>query len=91
MFSVDVNTRECGHHVVVALRGELDMADAANVAAGLAEVAARTPEIIVDLAALAGSDGSSEPVARPVPGRLGKVPRPRSPVRPGPALGSGTR
>jgi anti-anti-sigma factor len=147
MFSVDLNTRECGDHVVVVLRGELDMADAASVAAGLAEVAARTPEIIVDLAALAfidssgvaalahgrrqarraggdlllaapqqqvlkvlaitrladafsvhasvdeaaGSDGSSESMAKPVPGRLSKVPWPRSPMRSGPALGSGTR
>jgi anti-sigma B factor antagonist len=58
MFSVDLSTRECGGHVVVALRGELDMADAASVAAALAEVAARTPEIIVDLAALAFIDSS---------------------------------
>jgi hypothetical protein len=29
MFSVDLSTRECGGHVVVALRGELDIADAA--------------------------------------------------------------
>ena len=147
MFSVDLTTRECGGHVVVALRGELDMADAASVAAGLAEVAARAPEIIVDLAALAfidssgvaalahgrrqarraggdlllaaprqqvlkvlaitrladafsvhasvdeaaGSDGSSGPVAVPVPRRLSKISWPRSPMRSGPALGSGTR
>lgn len=147
MFSVDLNTRECGSHVVVVLRGELDMADAASVAAGLAEVAAHTPEIIVDLAALAfidssgvaalahgrrqarraggdlllaapqqqvlkvlaitrladafsihasvdeaaGSDGSSGSAASPVPGRLNKVPWPRSPLRSGPALGRGTR
>jgi anti-anti-sigma factor len=147
MFSVDLTTRECGGHVVVALRGELDMADAASVAAGLAEVAARAPEIIVDLAALAfidssgvaalahgrrqarraggdlllaapqqqvlkilaitrladafsvhasvdeaaGSDGSSGRVAVPVPRRLSKIPWPRSPMRSGPALGSGTR
>jgi anti-anti-sigma factor len=147
MFSVDLTTRECGGHVVVALRGELDMADAASVAAGLAEVAGRAPEIIVDLAALAfidssgvaalahgrrqarraggdlllaapqqqvlkvlaitrladtfsvhasveeaaGSDGSSGPEAVPVPRRLSKIPWPRSPMRSGPALGSGTR
>ena len=58
MFSVDVNTRQCRGHAVVALRGELDMADAASVAAYLTEVAARTPEIIVDLAALAFIDSS---------------------------------
>jgi hypothetical protein len=33
VFSVDLGTRECGGHVVVALRGELDLADAADVAA----------------------------------------------------------
>jgi anti-sigma B factor antagonist len=52
MFNVDLTTRECGGHVVVALRGELDLADAASVTAALAEAAARAPEIIVDLAAL---------------------------------------
>lgn len=52
MFSVDLSTRECGGHVVVALRGELDIADAAAVAAALAAVAAREPQIIVDLSGL---------------------------------------
>ena len=52
MFNVDLTTRECGGHVVVALRGELDLADAADVTAALAEAAARAPEIIVDLTAL---------------------------------------
>jgi anti-sigma B factor antagonist len=52
MFSVNLSTRERGGHVVVALRGELDVADAVSVAAALAAVAARTPEIIVDLARL---------------------------------------
>jgi anti-sigma B factor antagonist len=52
MFSVDLSTRECGGHVVVALRGELDIADAAAVAAALAAVAAREPQIIVDLSDL---------------------------------------
>ena len=33
MFSVDLSTREYGGHVVVALRGELDIADAAAVEA----------------------------------------------------------
>jgi hypothetical protein len=32
MFSVDLSTRECDGHVVVALRGELDLVDAADVA-----------------------------------------------------------
>jgi anti-anti-sigma factor len=52
MFSVDLSTREYGGHVVVALRGELDIADAAAVAAVLAAVAAREPQIIVDLSGL---------------------------------------
>ena len=32
MFIVDLSTRECDGHVVVALRGELDLVDAADVA-----------------------------------------------------------
>ena len=55
MFSVDLSTSECGGHVVVALRGELD---AAGVAAALAAVAARKPEIVVDLAGLEFIDSS---------------------------------
>ena len=52
MFSVDLSTRECDGHVVVALRGELDLVDAADVAAALAAAVARQPRIIVDLAGL---------------------------------------
>ncbi len=52
MFSVDLSTREFRGHVVVALGGELDLVDASGVAAALVTVAAREPEIIVDLAAL---------------------------------------
>jgi anti-sigma B factor antagonist len=52
MISVDLSTRECDGRVVVALRGELDITDAVSVAAALAAVAAREPEIIVDLAGL---------------------------------------
>jgi anti-sigma B factor antagonist len=58
MFSVDLSTREWDGHVVVALGGELDVVDAAGVAAALATVAAREPEIIVDLAALEFIDSS---------------------------------
>ena len=58
MASVDVSTRDCHGHVIVALRGELDVADAAGVAAALAVVAARAPEIIVDLAGLDFIDSS---------------------------------
>ena len=52
MVSVDVGTREGGGQVVVALRGELDLVDAASVAAALTAAAAREREIIVDLAGL---------------------------------------
>jgi anti-sigma B factor antagonist len=55
MFSVDLSTSEYGGHVVVALRGELDIA---GVAAALAAVAARKPEIVVDLAGLEFIDSS---------------------------------
>jgi anti-sigma B factor antagonist len=58
MFSVDLSTRECGGHVVVTLPGELDIADAASVAAALAAVAARHPEMVVDLAGLEFIDSS---------------------------------
>ena len=52
MFSMGLGSRECGGHVVIALRGELDLADAADVAAALGTVAALEPRIIVDLAGL---------------------------------------
>ena len=58
MISVDLSTSECDGKVVVALRGELEMADAASVAAALAAVAARQPEIIVDLSLLEFIDSS---------------------------------
>jgi anti-sigma B factor antagonist len=58
MFSVDLTTRECDGHVVVALHGELDIADAAGVAAALAVVIAHEPEIIIDLAGLGFIDCS---------------------------------
>jgi anti-sigma B factor antagonist len=52
MFSVNLSTRDCDGYVVIALCGDLDIADAAGVAAALAAVVAREPEIIVDLARL---------------------------------------
>ena len=58
MTSVAMSTTERDGKVVVALRGELDMADAASVAAALAAVAARQPEIIVDLSFLEFIDSS---------------------------------
>ena len=58
MFSMDLTTREGDGHVVVVLGGDLDVADAAGVAAAFAVVAARAPEIIVDLAGLEFIDSS---------------------------------
>jgi anti-sigma B factor antagonist len=58
MFSTDLSTRSCDGYAVVALRGELDLADAAVVAAALTAVAAREPGIIVDLAGLEFIDSS---------------------------------
>ncbi len=53
MFSMTLNTREFNGYWVVALRGELDLADAPGVAAHLpAAVAAYGPRVIVDLAGL---------------------------------------
>ena len=58
MFSTDLSTRSHEGRTVVALRGELDLADATAVAAALAAVAAREPQIIVDLAGLEFIDSS---------------------------------
>jgi anti-sigma B factor antagonist len=58
MLSMNLSTSECHGRAVVALRGELGETDAASVAAALAGVAARTPEIIVDLAGLEFIDSS---------------------------------
>jgi anti-sigma B factor antagonist len=58
MFSMHLGSGERGGHVVVALRGELDLSDAAAVALALEAVAARTPRIIVDLAGLEFIDAS---------------------------------
>ena len=58
MFSTHLSTRSYDGRSVVALRGELDSADAVAVAAVLAAVAAREPRIIVDLAGLDFIDSS---------------------------------
>ena len=58
MFSADLSTRRFNRCTVVALRGELDLADAAAVTAALAAVAARDPVIIADLAGLEFIDSS---------------------------------
>jgi anti-sigma B factor antagonist len=58
MFSMDLGSSESCGHVIVALHGELDLVDAAAVAAALGVVAAREPRIIVNLAGLEFIDAS---------------------------------
>ena len=52
MFRMNLGSGESDGHVVVSLRGELDLLDAAAVAAALRTVAARDLWIIVDLSGL---------------------------------------
>jgi len=58
VFSTDLSTSECDGAVVVALHGELDVVDAAAIAATLVTVAVRASRIIVDLAGLEFIDSS---------------------------------
>jgi anti-anti-sigma factor len=58
MFSVRLSTRDCPGHVTVALRGELDLVDAADVAVSLAAASSREPLVIVDLSGLHFIDAS---------------------------------
>ena len=58
MVSMDLSTRESDGQAVVALRGELEVADAASVAAALVAVAARARVVIIDLACLEFIDSS---------------------------------
>lgn len=58
MFRMDLGSGECGGHVVVALRGELDLLYAPAVATALGDLAARQPRIIVNLAGLEFIDAS---------------------------------
>jgi anti-anti-sigma factor len=58
LFKIDLGSRECGGHVVVTLRGELDLVNAADVAAAIKTVSRRQPRIIVDLAGLKFIDAS---------------------------------
>ena len=55
---INLSSRECDGRAVVALRRELDVADAASVAAALNAVAVRARELIVDLAGLEFIDSS---------------------------------
>jgi anti-sigma B factor antagonist len=58
MVSVEFNAPECDGQVVLALRGELDVADAASVVTALTGIAARDRQIIVDLEDLEFIDSS---------------------------------
>ena len=58
MFRMDLRSGDCGGHVVVALRGELDLLYAPAVATALVDLAARQPRIIADLAGLEFIDAS---------------------------------
>jgi anti-sigma B factor antagonist len=58
MFSMDLTTPGCGGSAVVALRGDLDVADAATAAARLTAAAVRDRVLIVDLAGLDYIDAS---------------------------------
>ncbi len=58
MFSMDPSIRQNEDRVLVALRGELDVTDAASAAVALSALAARDCEIIVDLAGLEYIDSS---------------------------------
>ena len=58
MVSVELSTRESDGQAVVMLRGELDVADAARVAASLAVVAGIGCTVILDLEGLAFIDSS---------------------------------
>jgi anti-anti-sigma factor len=52
MFKMDLGSGAFGGHVVVALRGELDLLYAPTVATALETLASRQPRIIVNLAGL---------------------------------------
>jgi anti-sigma B factor antagonist len=58
MFSTDLSSRSGDGHAVVALRGDLDLVDAASVAFALAIIAGRNPVIVADLAGLEFIDSS---------------------------------
>lgn len=58
MFRMDLGSGECGGHVVVALRGELDLLYAPAAAIALGDLAVRQPRIIVNLAGLEFIDAS---------------------------------
>jgi anti-sigma B factor antagonist len=58
MFSMDLSVGQSEDQVVVALRGELDVTDAASAASALIALATRNCKIVVDLAGLEFIDSS---------------------------------
>ena len=58
MFSAEWSTSGSGGRAVVALRGELDVVDAASLAAALMAAVNRVPVIVADLAGLEFIDSS---------------------------------
>jgi len=58
MFSAEWSTGGSGGQAVVTLRGELDVTDAASLAAALMAVVTREPVIVADLAGLEFIDSS---------------------------------
>jgi anti-anti-sigma factor len=71
MFSSEPAIRDDGAHIVVTLRGELDIANAADLGAVLSEAVARNPHVIADLSDLTFIDCAS----------LGALVRARTPAR----------
>jgi anti-anti-sigma factor len=58
MAIVEFSTRECNGRLVVCLRGELDVADAAKVAVALVQVAVLARQVILDVEGLEFIDSS---------------------------------
>jgi anti-sigma B factor antagonist len=56
MVAVELHPRDCGAHVVVALRGELDAVDVSDVCAAVSAMAAGGRCVVVDLAGLGFMD-----------------------------------
>ena len=52
MVSAELDVHACGDHMVVTLRGELDVIDAAAVGTVLATAVAGVPRVVIDLSGL---------------------------------------
>jgi len=65
MLDADLGSGEYGGCAVVALRGELDLMDAADVADALEAFAAREPRIVHASVAEAAASAGAFPRARP--------------------------